>query len=1055
MSEIKLISPMLDDFLMGDPISDQNGVRCCPAMKNDSDDRYIVKIISSPSSQKRLEALLLAGAYPHAQAAKAYFSDQANDIVQEYNILKKLSEQEGFISFLDCQTVEMDGGETGYDVYLLAPYKRTLLRQFNTKPITHLAAINLGLDICSALSACRRCGYLYINLKPSNIYIINDSEFKIGDLGFAKLSSLKYASLPDKYRSQYTAPELANPFANPSTTMDTYALGLILYQVYNGGTLPFSGTYAPNEKLPAPEYADYEMAEIILKACDPDPANRWQDPVEMGQALVGYMQRNGANDTPIVPPVIPLVETEPVENTAESEICEEIEDIDCAANTEEATDAQPEEIEFVPDESEDVVTEAESSEEESPEEEIQQIEEPDPLEEIVSEFAQDAPIPTYIEDENGNLSFMNSDEDETTQAVDSKDIEYEEISEEVSQMMVQVDEIADHPVPDPVVVPDEIIVPVPEFPEPVAEDSEENSTEDLAQSDEQSAIEEADSESEETTETTEAEEPVEETEKSEEEDTADNADESEDEADDFDEDYLDPPPKRHRLRNALLILAALALIAGGILFYKFYYLQTIDELKLTGSENTLTVEVVTEVDESALTVTIEAYGNKISKPLVNGKAEFTDLIPNTTYRVELSVDGFHKLTGQVEGTHYTPAQSNLQQLEVTTGSEDGSAIISFTIDGPTSDKWKLEYVTDGEAVKTEIFDGASGRCSVTLTGLTIGKTYTAKLIPETSLYLNGEQTITFTASKRISAENLTITRFVNSSLTVSWEVPADAIVTEWIVICTDETGKREVVTTAQNTYSFQDIDTTKNYSVEVRAAGQSITKQTSVTENSITIDPISAEMTANGQIRLSWECSEEIPDGGWSITYQIPGTEIANTVTCEKNNYTIAEAIPGQSYDITINAVNGTPIVCAPISIRTKDASAFSMKVGNSNVTSSNIKFSMCFTPNTPNWGYKDLNSKSYTTSFKVGQKASFLLQANRFFGSSDASIAVLYVVCDKEGTPLCTSHENFTWNSLWDQYYDYGALNISTLPSEPGNYTVYVYFNGGLIKQQDFKITE
>ena len=69
MSELKLISPLLDGFEIGDPISDHHGVRCCPAMKENSDDKYIVKIISVPASQKQLDALLLTGAYKDASAA--------------------------------------------------------------------------------------------------------------------------------------------------------------------------------------------------------------------------------------------------------------------------------------------------------------------------------------------------------------------------------------------------------------------------------------------------------------------------------------------------------------------------------------------------------------------------------------------------------------------------------------------------------------------------------------------------------------------------------------------------------------------------------------------------------------------------------------------------------------------------------------------------------------------------------------------------------------------------------------------------------------------------
>lgn len=36
-----------------------------------------------------------------------------------------------------------------------------------------------------------------------------------------------------------------------------------------------------------------------MRAIDPDPAKRWQEPKELGKALAAYMQRNSINDTPI------------------------------------------------------------------------------------------------------------------------------------------------------------------------------------------------------------------------------------------------------------------------------------------------------------------------------------------------------------------------------------------------------------------------------------------------------------------------------------------------------------------------------------------------------------------------------------------------------------------------------------------------------------------------------------------------------------------------------------------------------------------------------------
>ena len=70
MSEPKLISPLLDGFVIGDAISDHDGVRCYPAMREDSDDKYIVKVITIPASDTQLDALLLTGAYSDAQAAQ-------------------------------------------------------------------------------------------------------------------------------------------------------------------------------------------------------------------------------------------------------------------------------------------------------------------------------------------------------------------------------------------------------------------------------------------------------------------------------------------------------------------------------------------------------------------------------------------------------------------------------------------------------------------------------------------------------------------------------------------------------------------------------------------------------------------------------------------------------------------------------------------------------------------------------------------------------------------------------------------------------------------------
>ena len=401
MPEPKMISPMLDNFIMGGAISEHHGVRCYPAIENESGDKYIVKVISVPATPAQLDALLLTGAYPDKASALSYFADMAKDVLNEVETLEKLSDLEGFTAYSNCQMVPTDTGD-GFEIYLLGTYKRALDKYFKGSSFTHLDALNLGIDLCSALSVSRKLGYLFIDLKPGNVYVNDNRQFQIGDLGFVRLDSLKYASVPEKYLSTYTPPEITDAFSQLNDTMDVYAVGLILYQAYNNGELPFNGDVQPGDNLPAPQYADYEMSEIILKACANNSQDRWQDPTQLGQAIISYMQRNGAADTPIVPSSAPAPESEET-------IPEETED-----------------AELIPTSA--VVLEEISAETDD----VNQEEQPpaDTLEEVVEEISLD-------------------------QADDVA------LTEEVADMLNQADELATIAVPEPVVVPDHVEVSVP------------------------------------------------------------------------------------------------------------------------------------------------------------------------------------------------------------------------------------------------------------------------------------------------------------------------------------------------------------------------------------------------------------------------------------------------------------------------------------------------------------------------------------------------------------------------------------------------------------------
>lgn len=299
MAAPRPVSPILDGFRLEKPICQHGAAVCYAAVETGSSDPFVVKIISLPASPVQMEALLIAGAFADRKSANAYFKEQARKILNEAKTLRHMATLGGFVDFDSVQVVPAEQ-ENGFEIYMLSPRRTSLPQLLERNNVTQLEIINMGLDICAALTTCRHAGFFYANLKPENVFYIGD-HYRIGDLGFLPLSCVGHSPLPDDYRNAYTPPELLEGGLPLNHTADVYALGLMLYQAYNGGKLPGKEDVV-GRLLAPPKYADYEMAQIILRACAPEPSIRWQDPQQMGDALARYLQRNGMHNTPIIPP---------------------------------------------------------------------------------------------------------------------------------------------------------------------------------------------------------------------------------------------------------------------------------------------------------------------------------------------------------------------------------------------------------------------------------------------------------------------------------------------------------------------------------------------------------------------------------------------------------------------------------------------------------------------------------------------------------------------------------------------------------------------------------
>lgn len=1003
MAEQFAVSPLLDGFTIGTPVNDHYGVCCYPAVKENSQRKYIVKVISIPPSQTQLDALLITGAYKNSSEAVDYFRQLSDDLLEEAQLLHDLSRLEGFVAFEGCQVEPMGKNRIGYQLYLLSGFRLSLERYMHRHTVSHLEAVNLGIDLCAALSACRKAGRMYIDLKPSNIFISTKKEYKIGDLGFVPLDSMKYSSMPEKYRSCYTPPELLDDLSVLNGTADTYALGMILYQIFNNGALPQELT----KPLPAPASADEEMTAILLKACAPDPADRWQDPGQMGQALIDYMQRGTINDVPIMEPIPGSLsgrKDEALYQTTQFPIpqeqqAEEAPEQPPVPEQEELEQEKPEEAEAavsfaetlsaageIPLAEETVEEAAETTAEPvSPEEEAPLPEKWEVVEEAPTEDSFDLEAPAEAE----ALSPSGEADIPELSTMDIEAAAAEEFSKLTGDYLPPEEET-------PAIDPEQL-------------DQELAQMNQFLRASEKPVVRERKPQP-----------------------------------------HVEPvvikPPKKKRSPVGVLffILFLCFLLAAGVWGYMYYeteYLQTVNDVTITEDLSKVTVQVDSGIQEGLLSVVFtDPYGNSFSRSVRGGIAEFTDLTPGTFYNVQVQISGLHKLQGPVSLVHTTEGITNVAALNAGMGTENGSVLLSMVVEGHEPEQWKVYYSAEGEPELAQAFTGHS----VTISNLTIGKLYTFRMElinGGNQSVAGGQSTVQFTPSQVINAENLSIVSCADGALTVQWSSSTDILPEYWQVRCAGaDYDESQQVTSTQAV--FNGISSDKSYTVEVCAKGMTQVSRVTVSANPITLVDFRIDESNPQELVLSWQYQGAAPENGCMVMYTLDNSDLPSVVKAQGTTATIAPRIPGAVYHFTIQAdgdvsvFGGSQVYICP---------AAEIYSGHA-VKGSNISARLLATPEDKDWSYYSLSSDSYTQSFAAGQPISVLLQSNIRFYLENEDIQILYVFRDASGgaAPELVGEDTKDWKEMWMRDDQTTAeLNVPVSPTKAGNYVLDIYFNG------------
>jgi len=260
-------------------------------------DQSALKIIQIPKNSAELNSVRSEG---HDDfSIRTYFESIVKDFVNEIKIMASLKGMTNIVSIEDYKVVERSS-EIGWDIYIRMELLTNFIDHITGKKQPESEIIKIGQDVCSALELCARNGIIHRDIKPENIFVSSHGDFKVGDFGIAREMDKTRGFMSAKGTPSYIAPEveLSKEYG---VTVDIYSLGIVLYKLLNNNRLPFMDQNTSQimyhdyenakirrlrgEALPAPVEASRSMADVILKACQFDPAKRFKTAAEFKAAL--------------------------------------------------------------------------------------------------------------------------------------------------------------------------------------------------------------------------------------------------------------------------------------------------------------------------------------------------------------------------------------------------------------------------------------------------------------------------------------------------------------------------------------------------------------------------------------------------------------------------------------------------------------------------------------------------------------------------------------------------------------------------------------------------
>ncbi len=302
MSDISSFSPLWGEWYVKELIGKGTFGAVYRAEKTEYGNTYTsaVKHISIPNDSVNAESLISEGIVSDEASVIKYYDTVRDKMISEINFCYALRGNTNIVSYEDhCIIPKPDGA--GYDIFIRMEHLTALPKYMRENSFTEKDVVKLGIDICSALEVLDKHKIIHRDIKPANIFVNSVGVYKLGDFGESKVLSSNNVGMTVRGTYTYMSPEISMGHS-ANITADIYSLGIVMYRLLNGNKAPFVPTDTPSvdaqtvetanvrrfrgDKMPLPIYCtNGQLAAVIMKACEYNPADRWQTPREMKKTL--------------------------------------------------------------------------------------------------------------------------------------------------------------------------------------------------------------------------------------------------------------------------------------------------------------------------------------------------------------------------------------------------------------------------------------------------------------------------------------------------------------------------------------------------------------------------------------------------------------------------------------------------------------------------------------------------------------------------------------------------------------------------------------------------